>query len=311
MVVVFPGMSLVTHAFEEVGPVVDPAPGREIGPVVDPHPDGHRGERFHAVGGPGAFAHAADVIAAFDDGHVVFHLVSMTARHARHRPGPGIIDLEHIRPRRVCLDRSIDQPAPGVVRAEYIRRQRLVGQRVAGHAGMVADRADQALQLAAEPLLVEPAGAVSPGAALGNQQKARFVRRFQHVARRHRGRKPHRVEADPLVSPPCLRAALDIALRRLEAGRLGPAIVLANLPVAVAVAEAGVTHAVDRVVVCPLGVLGETEPLAALVARLAVGADGQVQPVQRGLVVLRERNVRPPVALAPQPPGRPARRSTL
>ena len=75
-----------------------------------------------------------------------------------------------------------------------------------------------------------------------------------------------------------------------------------HLAVAVAIAKARVAHPVDRVVVRSFGVFHKTEPLAAVVAHLSVHVDRQVEPVQRGLVVLAERNVGPPVALRPEPP---------
>ena len=80
-------MPLVVHAFQEVRPEVDPAPGGEVGPVVQPHLQRHDGEMAHAVGGPGALAHAAEMVAAWDDRLVMLHLVGVAALHARHGAG--------------------------------------------------------------------------------------------------------------------------------------------------------------------------------------------------------------------------------
>ena len=212
-----------------------------------------------------------------------------------------VVDLEHIGPGVDPLPSPHRSASARVVRAGEGGRQRFVGQRVAGHAGMVAAGADRRLQLPREVLLLERAGAVAPRTALGHEHEAGFVGRLQHVRGGHAGGEPHRVEADPLVAPPGLRAAFELAVRRLETGRLGPAVVLADLAVAVAVAEAGEADAVDRVVVRPLGVLDKPESLRGVRATLCPSTHRQVQPVQGGLVVLAERDVRPPIALRAEP----------
>ncbi len=106
------------------------------------------------------------------------------------------------------------------------------------------------------------------------------------------------VDAQPHETPPSFPAGVGGLVCR----QFGVGVELAQLRLGGSVAESVHPHAIDRVVVWPLGVLDKPETLCLIVNGFPVLLQSQTQQVQLRQVIFPERNVRPPPALRAESP---------